>query len=115
MGKNPAWYKASPKWAQEAVDQTGHLAIGFSCGLTSAYLYAWWRENIKQWPPGKPIYLDDDGYAFFADEKQGDWKEYFPADRVWDKSIDELFYHIGFTVGSLTLVGLLIYGGFKWW
>ena len=119
MGKDPKWYEALPKWAQETVDQAGHLGIGIGCGLTSAYLYAWWRENVKQWPPGDPIFIDpepgsheDCEYSLVQYEG---YEEYFPADRVWDKSKDELFNHIGYMLGNLTRAGLLIYGGIKWW
>ena len=118
MGKNPAWYDKLPKWAQEAVDQTGHIAIGWASGLTFGYLYPWWRENIKQWPPGDPIFVDVDRENFrvtWVEDDNPMGVNYFPENRVWDKSKDELFYHIGYTLGGLTQAGLLLLGGFKLW
>lgn len=116
MAKGPEWFQKLPKIVRDGIEQTGHFFMGVVAGLTSTYLWLWRRENIKQWPPGDPIwvYTEDGGFTD-VDPNYPQSKEYFPADRVWDKAIDELAYSIGFTVGGLTRAGLLIYGGLKWW
>lgn len=69
-----------PKWL-EGLEQFAHGAMGFGCRLLYLDYVLWWRENVKQWPPGDVITVSG--------------KRYCPEDRVWDKSNDERSYLIG--------------------
>lgn len=54
MSSDPKWYEALPDWAQEAVDQAAHVAMGFGLAAVGTAAAAWaffhWREFVQQAP-----------------------------------------------------------------
>lgn len=116
MGKGPKWFQAIPKWAQDAIEQVGHFWMGVAARLAVVGdLWWWWRESIKQWPPGDTVWvnkktLDVQTMEPTADVIADGYKPYAPHDRIWDTFVDTLFATIGGVVVNLTVVGLV-----AWW
>lgn len=116
MAKGPEWFQDLPQVWQDVIEQILHGFMGFGARLSLLDLLIWWREDIKQWPPGKPILIDRLGVAWdgldypHKDGHLGKW--YFPEDRVVDSRLDSFSFHVGYTLASVVvyvIMGLLVW------
>lgn len=96
----PRWYRELDHQDQEIVDQVAHVAMGFFAALIFGLLIIWWREWVHQWPPGKPYMSRPVGRPDQLVTQ---------LDRVEDTKRDLYFTDIGYTVGQVVQVILLVW------
>lgn len=99
MGSDPTWYEALPDWAQDVIDQLGHVAIG---GLPASLV-----GGISQ------IWLDG-GWAGLIGGAVGavTMGIYELVQNVGDQVNDyaDMALDLAVGIGSAVLVGLIIWG-----
>lgn len=112
MSAGPAWFKKLPKPIQNVIEDVLHVGMGFAAGLVCFDLYLWWREWVKQWPPGKPITIYRRGRngefrSLTSHDVKDKGEEYTQLRRVADTKRDLLFMTIGSTAAHVTRTILL--------
>ena len=88
----------------EPVEQVGHFFMGFGAGLLNLGLLLWWREWVKQWPPGEPFTIGISDPPQYVTQ----------LDRVADTAKDLKYMEIGRTVVWFFVVGLAFWAGKAW-
>lgn len=85
-------------------EQAGHFGLGLLCALFCGVLVLWWREFVKQWPPGWPYLVTPPMDRRAPGEAVPRGEIVTQLDRVEDLRRDYLFYSIGYTVGHVAQV-----------
>ena len=75
-------------------EQFLHACMGFGAAWIFGRLLIWYREWVKQWPFGKTKLIDGEPYS--------------PHDRILDTKRDLFWFDVGYTVGHVSQVAVIL-------